>query len=398
VTEVFDYGADRGSTPFDPPPRYERLRNECPVSQVSMWDGSKAWLITRQADVRAALTDERISANNLRPGFPEVSPGAERFTQDTPTFVRMDPPEHTRLRGMINAEFTYKRAVAMRPQIQQIVDTCANDMLAKSPPADLLTEFAQPIPSLVICLILGVPYEDREFFQRHATTFVTQGAGEAAIEAAGHELVRFLGELAESKARKPADDLLSRLVVERERNGELTRDEVVAMAKLLLVAGHETTANSIALSVVALLYHSEQFAALRNDPSLIPGAVDELLRYLTILHTGLPRIAASNTEIGGQQISAGDAVLCYLPSANRDGDWFENPDVFDVRREYRGNVAFGYGVHRCIGAALAKVEMEVALETLIRRFPQLRLAIDFDEIRFRQAMAVYGVHALPVTW
>jgi cytochrome P450 len=397
VTAVFEYRADRGKTPFDPPAQYERLRDEDPVSQVSMWDGSKVWLITRYEDVRAVLNDERFSASNRRPGFPVVSPGSETLTLDNPTFIRMDPPEHDRQRRMVAAEFTNKRAVALRPQIQQIVDRFADGMLARPLPADLYAEFALPVPSAVISLILGVPYEDQAFFQECSATMIS-GTDEGAIDAASRELSRFLAELIEDKARRPADDLLSRLVLERERSGELTRDDIIAMARLLLTAGHETTANMIALAVAALLCHPAQLASLREDPALIPGAVDELLRYLTIIHTGLPRTAIRDAEIGGQRIAAGEGVLCYLPAANRDSERFEAPEALDVERQSRGHLAFGFGLHRCIGAPLAKIEMEAALETLIRRFPTLRLAIAPDQIRFRQFEFVYGVFALPVTW
>jgi cytochrome P450 len=397
MTDVFEYQDDRGRTPFDPPPRYEQLRDEHPVTQVGMWDGSKIWFVSRYSDVRAVLGDDRFSADNLQPGFPLVSAGSEKLTQDNPTFGRMDPPEHDRQRGMIAGEFTKARMAAMRPQIKQIVDRLADSMLAKSPPADLVTEFALPIPSQVICLILGVPYEDHGFFQKCTAGIIDQGTDEATIEAASEELSRFLAELVESKARRPADDLLSRLV-ERERRGELTRDDIIGMARLLLVAGHETTSMQIALGVAALLYHPAQLAALRADPALIPGAVDELLRYLTIFHTGLPRVALSDAEIGGQRIRAGEGVLCYLPAANRDGGRFEVPEALDVTRNSRSHLAFGHGLHRCLGAPLAKVEMEVAFEALIRRFPTLRLAVDFDQLRFRQEMLVYGVSGLPVTW
>jgi cytochrome P450 len=396
VTEVFDYQADRGKTPFDPPPRYEQLRDERPVSQVSMF-GTKVWLVTRYADVRAVLGDERFSADNQKPGFPLFSSRSENLTQDDPAFVRMDPPEHGRLRGMVAAEFTRKRAVAMRPQIQQIVDQFTDGMLAQSPPADLFAKFALPIPTAVICMILGVPYEDHGFFHE-LSAIMMSGAEDAAIDAANQELTRFMGELVERKAKQPADDLISRLVLERESRGELTRNDVISMARALLVPGYETTSMMIVLGAAALLYHPAQLAALRENPALIPGAVEELLRYLTIVHTGLPRVAASDVKLGGQQIKAGDGVVCYLPSANRDGRRFEAPEVFDVNRKSRGNLAFGSGIHRCIAQWLAKAEMEVAFETLIRRFPELRLAGDFDQVRFRQKMLVYGVWELPVTW
>jgi cytochrome P450 len=397
VTEVFDYQAGRGKTPFDPPPRYEQLR-EHPMSKIGMWDGSRIWLATRDADVRAVLGDERFSADNRKPGFPLVGPGCEKLTEDNPTFGRMDPPEHGRLRHMVAADFTKKRAVALRPQIQQIVDRLADGMLAKSPPADLVAEFALPMPSQVICLILGVPYEEHGVFQKCTAGIINAQGDQAVIEAASEDLSRFLAELVENKARRPADDLLSRLVVEQERRGELSREDIIGMARLLLVAGHETTSMQIALGMAALLYHPAQLAALRDDPAQIPGAVEELLRYLTIFLTGLPRTALSDVEIGGQRISAGEGVMCYLPAANRDSERFEAPEVLDVTRNSRSHLAFGFGLHRCLGAPLAKVEMEVAFETLIRRFPMLRLGIDFDQVRFRQAMLVYGVFELPVIW
>jgi len=399
MTVLFDYTSDRGRTPFDPPPQYEKLRDEQPISQVAMWDGTWAWFLSRQDHVRAALADERLSADNRSPGFPLVSPGSETLTQDNPTFARMDSPEHTRQRGMVTADFTNRRAAALRPRIQQIVDGVLDRMLAKSPPADLFTEFAQPIPTQMICMILGVPYEDHEKVQRIGTALIAHSyIGEAALQAASEELNQFFTELVESKARQPGDDLLSRLVVERERTGQLTRDDIIGMARVMLVAGFETTASMIALGVAALFYHPEQLAALRRDPALIPGAIDELLRYLTIFQAGLPRVAVSDTVIGGQLIKTGEAVMCFLPSANRDPSWYTDPDALDVRRTNSASVAFGWGPHRCIGQSLVKVEMEVAFETLLRRLPNLQLATDFDDIHFRQEMTIYGVSELPVTW
>jgi cytochrome P450 len=398
MTMVFDYTSDRGDKPFDPPAHYEELRGKCPVSQITMWDGTKSWFLTRQADVRAALADELISADNRNAGFPLVSPGAETLTDENPTFARMDPPEQARQRAMVAADFTNRRIAGLRPKILEIVEGVADEMLAKPGPADLFTEFAQPIPSQVICLLLGVPYEHHEQVQRIGTTMIDHGVGEEALDANSEELTRFFSDLVASKAERPGDDLLSRLVVERERTGQLTRDDIIGMARVMLVAGFETTAAMIALGTAALFQHPDQLAALREEPGLIPNAVDELLRYLTIFQCGLPRVAVGDTEIGGQQIKAGEAVLCYLPSANRDPSWFEDPDALDVRRRNTGSVAFGFGPHRCIGQSLVKVEMEAAFETLLRRCPNLRLAVDFDQIRFRREMSIYGVSGLPVTW
>jgi len=399
MTMVFDYSAERdGRTPFTPPSGFEELRDKCPVSQISMWDGSKAWFVTKQKDVRAVLADERMSADSRTPGFPLVSPDSESLTEDNPTFARLDAPEHTRQRAMVNAEFTSKRANEMRPRIQRIVDELVDKMLAKSPPADLVKEFAEQIPSQVVSMLLGVPREHRDYFQSLADTICDHYAGEAAIEDANDKLTRFLADVTESKAKRPGDDLLSKLVRERESTGELTRDDIIGMARVMLVAGFETTQNAIALGMAALFYHPAEMAALRDDPSLMPGAVEEVLRYTTVQHTGLPRVAVGDTEIGGQQIKAGEAVLAFLPSANFDPEFFADPERLDVRRKSRGNVNFGYGPHRCLGQFIARVELEVAFETILRRIPNLRLAVDLDQIRFRRATAAFGLYELPVSW
>jgi cytochrome P450 len=395
MSVVFDYRADRGGrTPFDPPLRYEQLRDEQPVSQITLWNGSKAWFVTRQEDVRAALTDERISADNRRPGFPHMSPGSEELTAHNPTFVRMDPPEHSRQRAMVSGDFTHKSVMQLRSQIQEIVDRLLDGILAVSPPADLVADFAQPLAAQVTCLALGIPYPGQDFFDRVSSTIPNHYAGQTKLDAANEELTQFLADLLERKAKQPGNDLLSRLVAD----GELTRDEAIAMGRLLLVGGYDPTSTVIAIGFAALFFHPDQLEALRDDPSLISGGLDELLRYLTIHHTGLPRVAVKDTEIGGQPIRAGEAVLCYLPAANFDPDWFESPNTLDLRRGNRSNVALGYGLHRCLGQHLVKVEMEVAIETVLRRMPNLRLAVALDELRFSQETALYGVHELPVSW
>jgi cytochrome P450 len=399
VTLVFDYGAERdGRTPFTPPSQYEELRNKCPVSQITMWDGSKSWFITRQRDVRAIFADERMSADSRSPGFPLVSPGSESLVEGNPTFARLDAPEHTRQRNMVNADFSSGRANELRPKIQQVVDELVDQMLAKSPPADLVKEFAEQIPSRVISMVLGLPPEKRTYFQSLADTICDHYSGETALDDANGKLSQFLAEVVESKLTEPGDDLLTKLVTQRESTGELTREDIIGMARVMLVAGFETTQNAIALGIAALFYHPEEMAALREDPSLMPGAVDELLRFSTINHTGIPRAALRDMELGGQQIKAGDGVLAYLPSANFDPDYFTDPETLNVRRPNRGHVAFGYGAHRCIGQFIARVELEVAFETLLRRIPNLQLAVGLEKLRFRLPTAAFGLYELPVTW
>ncbi len=398
MTDIFNFAADRGECPFDPPPTYERLREEAPVSRIDLWDGSSMWMVYRHADVRTVLSDDRFSADNARPGFPLLTPSSEALTQENPTFVRVDPPEHGRLRGMVQADFTMKAALALRPRIQEIVDGLVDTMVEHPPPADLVAEFALPIPTEVICIILGVPYEDHDYFQKCTATMTNVRASEEEVNQASDDLTAFLTDLIDRKAKDPSDDLLSRLVVERERTGELGREDVISMARLLLDSGHDTTAMQISYGMLALLQNPDQLEAVRADPSLVPGAVEELLRYLTVIHTGVPRVALEDVELGGQRIRAGEGLLCYLPTANRDHERFENPNSLDVRRKDRGHMAFGFGIHQCIGQPLARVELQVALDTLLRRFPNLRLAVPFQELQFRHSMFVEGVRELPVTW
>lgn len=390
--------APRGECPLDPPPAYERLRQERPVSQVTLWDGRPAWLVTRHADVRAVLGDPRFSADAARRGFPLVSRAAAAIPMDQRTFIRMDPPEHDRQRRMLTGQFTVRQIERFRPGVQRIADDFTDRLLARTPPADLVSEFALPIPSMVICLLLGVPYEDHDFFQQRGATLLNQAAAPEEVRQASDDLTDYLGELVQVKAAEPGDDLLSRLVAEHEAGGRLDRPTVVAMARLLLIAGHETTANMIALSVLTLLREPDQLAALRDDPSLIGGAVEELLRYLSIVQTGLPRLALEDVEVGGRLVRAGEGVLCSLPTANRDEDSFPGGGELDVHRNPRRHVAFGFGVHQCLGQPLARMELQVTLATLLRRVPGLRLAIPFDEIEFRHTRLIYGVHRLPVAW
>jgi cytochrome P450 len=399
LTDIFDYRADRdGKSPFHPPVRYQILREENPISQVNMWDGSKAWFITRQGDVRAALADERLSADNRSPGFPLVSPGSETLTDNNPTFARMDPPEHTRQRAMVNVDFTHGAAARWRPQVQQIVDRQVDAMLAKSPPADLVGELAQPLAAQVLCLILDVPYKGQDFFQRVASTIPNHYVGQDKLDLASDELTSFITELLEAKTANPGHDVLSRLITQQEANGELTRDDIIGMTRVMIVAGYDPAVHGVSLGLSALFFNPDQMELLRNDPSLIAGGLEELLRYSTNFHTGLPRVAIADTEIGGQKIKAGEAVLVYMPTANFDPTWFEDPDSLNMRRSNSGNVSFGHGLHRCLGQHVVKIQMETVIETLLRRIPNMRLAVDPDQIRFRREAAVYGVYELPVTW
>ncbi len=395
---ILDFPLQR-TCPFDPPPEYKRLRAEQPVAKVRLWNGGDAWLITRYDDFRKVLTDPRFSSYPTRPGYPGANPGMSLARQKYRTFISMDPPEHTVHRRMLTGDFSVKRMELMRPKLQSIVDKLIDDMIEKGPPAELVEDFSFPLPSFVICELLGVPYSDHAFFQDRAKIIASNKttAEEAAV--ATRELCEeYIGDLIKKKDANPGDDLLSRLVVSYMRTGQLTHTEMIGVARQLLVAGHETTANTTALGILLMLNHPDQIEALRNDPRLVNGAVEEILRFLDVTQAGRRRVALEDVEVGGQLIRAGEGIIVANPSADRDENAFADPDRFDIRRDARHHVAFGYGVHQCLGQPLARVELQVVFGTIFKRLPNLRLAAPFESLEFKNDMFVYGVEKLPVSW
>jgi cytochrome P450 len=385
--------------PFDPPPELGNLREREPVSQARIWDGSAVWLVTGYDDQRAVLADPRFSADAARPGYPHISAGSAFLRQRSQSFLAQDDPEHGVFRRMLTSEFTIRRIEALRPRIQSIVDELIDDLIEAGPPADLVTRLALPVPSRVICELLGVPYADHGFFQRLSGALVSGAAAPRKAVEAGIELRAYLAGLLDDKVREPADDLLSRLAAERLPTGELTETQIADLAVLLLVAGHETTANMISLGTLALLEHPAQLALLRKDPepALVASAVEEMLRYLTVSHRGRRRVAREDVEVGGRLIRAGEGVIATNDSGNRDPSAFPDPDTLDLTRNARHHLAFGFGPHQCLGQGLARVELQVVYGTLYRRLPELRLAVGLDEIAFTDKL-IYGVERLPVEW
>jgi cytochrome P450 len=369
-----------------------------PIERVELPTGILAWLVTKHDDVRQMLRSPDFSADPTRPGFPLM----RRMPRQDPQraaglFIRMDAPEHTRLRRILTPEFMIKNMRTLEPLIQETVTEALRSMTAAGQPADLVEHFALPIPSMVICHMLGVPYTDHGFFQDRSRTLLAWSTPPAQAQAAGDDLRAYLSDLIDAKTADPGDDLVSRLVTERLATGEITRNEAVGLGFLLLIAGHETTANMIGLSTLLLLQHPEQLRQLRENPALIDDAVEELLRYLTIVRQGLPRIAIQDTVIGGQEIKAGEGAIALLSAANLDAAVFEAAEEFDVRRGSHQHVAFGFGVHQCLGQPLARAELRIALAELTQRLPGLALAGDPSELEYRDAI-VYGVQRLPVTW
>ncbi|CAM02121.1 cytochrome P450 [Saccharopolyspora erythraea NRRL 2338] len=390
-----DYPMPRArGCPFDPPPALRDLQRETPMARVRLWDGSTPWLVTRYADQRAVLRDSHVSADMNHPTYPRQAPGG-----GTLSFIGMDDPEHARLRRMVGSAFAVKNVERMRPWVQRIVDEAVDELLAGPRPADLVEEFALPVPSLVICGLLDVPYADHAFFQSNSKTMINRDSTPEQRSQASGRLAEYLSDLLSSKMDTRGDDLRSRLCGRIEA-GDLTLRQATEMAVLLLIAGHETTANMIALSTLLLLRHPDQLALLResDDPDVARRAVEEMLRYLNITHGGRRRVALEDVEVAGQRVRAGEGLVLPNEIANRDPDAFPDPDRLDITREARHHVAFGFGVHQCLGQPLARLELEIVYRTLYRRAPRLALAAGIEDIPFKHDGFVYGVYELPVTW
>jgi cytochrome P450 len=402
VADVPEYPMGRAAgCPFAPPPEVMELGAARPLSRVRIWDGSTPWLITGYEEVRTLFSDSRVSVDDRRPGFPHWNEGMLSTVHKRPRSVfTSDAEEHTRFRRMLSKPFTFKRVEGLRPAIQQITDEHIDAMLAGPRPGDIVTALALPVPSLVISQLLGVPYEDAEMFQHHANIGLARYAtGEDTVKGAT-SLHKYLAQLVEAKIEDPAEDAVSDLA-ERVKAGELSVKEAAQLGTGLLIAGHETTANMIGLGVLALLRYPEQAAVLRDsdDPKVIANAVEELLRYLSIIQNGQRRVAAADIEIAGEIIRAGEGIIIDLAPANWDAKAFAEPERLYLHRSGAGqHVAFGYGRHQCVGQQLARAELQIVFHTLLRRIPTLELAAPIEEIPFKHDRLAYGVYELPVTW
>jgi cytochrome P450 len=398
--EPMDFPLQR-TCPFHPPAEYTALREEQPVTRVRLPSGQHAWLVTRYEDVRRLLTDSRISSDRGHPNLPltePVTPESRRnIAAVAQSLVGLDAPEHGPRRRMLIPEFTLRQVHALRPHIQQVVDGCVDSLLASPRPADLVATVSLPVPSMVLCELLGVPGDDREFFERSASSLLRRAIPPEQRQQIGAELRVYLDELITAKESDPTDDLLGRLIVRNRAEQVFDHQLLVGLAMFLLIAGIETTANMISLAVVGLLEHPEQLAEVTSDPAALATAVEELLRFFSNVDA-VPRVAKADVEIGGVTIPAGDGVLIGFASANRDETAFPTADVMDIHRGARHHVAFGYGIHQCIGQNLAREELQIVFRTLFDRVPGLRLATGVDELPFKEDSNIYGLDRLPVTW
>ncbi|WP_433290581.1 cytochrome P450 [Pseudonocardia sp. CA-142604] len=388
--------ARESGCPFDPPAELIDARRHGPISRYPFPDGHQGWLVTGYDLVRSVLADSRFSSRKeLMRHHPLIDYGdlIEVPPASPGEFLLTDEPQHSRYRKPLVGKFTVRRMRLLAERVEQVTTDHLDAMAKAGPPADLVTAFAKPIPAIMICELLGVPYEERDSFQENIDKFMNGETSDDDLIAAYLATQQYLAELVATKRAHPTDDVLSDL-----SGSDLTDEELRGISLTLLAAGLDTTANMLALGTFALLRNPAQLAALRADPALADRAVEELLRYLSVAKTFM-RTALEDVELGGQTIESGTAVIMSINTANRDPERFDDPDVLDLHRQDGGHLAFGHGIHQCLGQQLARVEMRVALPALVNRFPTLRLAVPAEEVGLRPETAdIYGVKSLPVTW
>ncbi|WP_285667634.1 cytochrome P450 [Actinorhabdospora filicis] len=387
--------------PFHPPAAYSEIQDgDAPVKVRLTRSGRIAWLITSHDQVRQVLAHPGVSSDRTAPNFPlAVNLDPEEIkNMPKPALIGLDPPEHSVQRRQVITEFTVRRTKDLRPRIQQIVDDAIDDLLAAGKGADLVEHVSLPVPSMVICELLGVPYADHDYFQERTRALLSRDSTIEQGRRALNELGDYFVELLTAKEKNTPDDMLGRLITAGRADGTYDRDELAALARLLLIAGHETTANMISLGTVALLENPEQLAKLKADSGLLPTTVEELLRVFAIADVATSRTALVDMEVGGVLIKAGDGIIASGLAASHDPGVFPEPHAIDVTRSARAHVAFGYGVHQCLGQNLARAELEIAYETLFRRVPGLTLAVPAENLPYKNDAFIYGIHEVPVTW
>ncbi|MFF2952817.1 cytochrome P450 [Kitasatospora sp. NPDC057965] len=393
---LIDFPVKR-TDPLAPPAEYQRFRTEEPVAKVRLPDDSTCWVVTRFDDVRTVLTDQRFSADSRKPGFPILMPH-RHLMQDVRMMNRLDLPEHTAYRRLFVKPFTSGSIRSMQPAIQQHVDELLDQLENKESPLDLVTNFSLPMPARVICEMLGVPYDDHGFLQNFSKALTNRSTSVEEVKGALDTLFEYVDAKLREEAENPSDGLLGILVRNNAETKALTHDEMVATVVVLLVDGYETTSNMITLGVLMLFQHPEQLATLRAHPELVPSAVNEMLRYLSISDIGVARVADEDVELGGTLIKAGDGVMTLIAAANHDNAAYPDAERFDVRRDPRNHLTFGHGIHQCLGQHLVAIELEVVFATLLDRLPGLRPAVPLDQVSFKHDAGLYGVWDLPVTW
>jgi cytochrome P450 len=388
----------RRRCPFAPPKQYAALREEDPVARVSMPTGREVWLATRYADVRALLADPRISADIRHVNFPAFSEAEHEIGARLRPFLRTDAPDHTRYRRMLQPEFTMRKARAMRPAVQAIADGLIDDMLALPAPADFITHYANAMSTSVICVLLGIPAENLEFFRDVTRVSGSRTSTQDEVAAALGKLFGLISDLIALRREEPGEDLLSQLVTDHLVPGNITHQELLSVIGITINGGRVSSTSMIALSTLKLLQRPDLAAQLRGKPELVSRAVEEFLRVASVSDALPARVATADIELPGRTIPAGDGVFGLLAAANHDPDVFADPERIDFHRPSNRHMAFGHGPHQCIGQNVARLELEIALETLLRRVPTLRLATPYEEVEFMPDAHTFGVERMLVAW
>ncbi|MEU7575988.1 cytochrome P450 [Streptomyces sp. NPDC041068] len=387
-------------TRFDPADELRGLSAEGPVSRVRLAPGAgerPLWLVTGYDEVRQVLGDQvRFSTSRFGARTPGGRDAAQRPDEGIGLLMDYDPPEHTRLRKMLTPEFTVRRMRRLQPGIETIITERLDVVERAGRPADLVELFASAIPGPVLCELIGVPRDDRDDFLRRCHAHLETGKDLGSRAAAGTAFTRYLAALVARQRRDPDEGFIGMLV--RDHGDEFTDKELRGICVLLMLAGLDNISGMLGLGVLALLEHPDQLALVRDDPVALDRAIEELLRYLSVPHAPTPRTALEDMTLGGRRIKAGDTLVCSIPMANRDPALVDGPDRLDVTREPVPHVAFGHGIHHCLGAALARMELRISYGQLLHRFPGLRLAIPARDVEFRDRSTAYGVERLPVVW
>ena len=389
----------RRECPFDPPPLYARARAAGPLLAVTLWNGRRAWLVTRHEEIRTVLMDDRrFSGAMAHPDFPTVTAARVVVDRNERAFVGMDNPAHDHYRRMFTREFSVRRMLALLPRIEAIAAMVIDELVAHGPPADLAGTLAVRFPSLVMSELVGSPYEDHRFIidcavGRHG---LTQTPDDALAKA--RALAAYFRRLIDAKEAAPGDDLVSRVIESQVKPGHLSRDDFAEIGAMILRAGHDTTTNMIGMGTLLCLRDDALRRRLGADPAAVEAAVEELLRFVTPVQFSPRRVALEDVEIGGTTVRKGEGLFLLLASANRDERLFADPDRLDGGRDASDHLTFGYGIHQCLGQTLARYELQVIFPALLGRLPGLRLAVPLEEIRFKDDMQIYGVHNLPVAW
>ncbi|RWH78071.1 cytochrome P450 [Mesorhizobium sp.] len=383
---------------LDLPPEFAAMREDGGIGRIKLWDGQVAWLVTGFEEARIVLGHPGTSADSVKPGYPHISAARRVSDQGDRSFIRLDDPAHSRIRRMLTKHFTVARAESLRPVIRGIADTVITTMLTGPQPAELKSQFATPLITRTLCHFFGAPFEDESFFNEHQERRLKLSASPEDVEASTRALIEYVDGLVSAKLTSPGDDLISALIEDQLRPGHITRDELTLTLRIVLGAGHETTASTILMGTLALLMHQDQAEALRQNTNLMPAAVEEILRFVGTFRNSTPnRVALDDIEVGEVTIRAGEGIIVSPAAVNRDGRKFGRPDEFDISRGDRSHLAFGFGIHQCLGQNIARVELEEGLSALLGRVPGLRLAVDPAEITLKDHLLATP-ETLPVCW